>query len=124
MTLKPVELTIKFVEALNLKFKGKEGMMGPIVFNVRVEKNFDKIMLPKWDGNPEGTAHAFVERSTGKLYRAASWKQPVVDARYDLTDEEEFARAVELADPFGNYLQRNYSRKIYATTNPSYKLAY
>jgi hypothetical protein len=119
MKLTPAKITTKFVDALNQKFKGKETQMGPIEFHVLPGKDYDKITLPKWDGTPDGSAHAFVERTTGKLYRAASWKYPVADARFDLSDEEEFARAIELADPVGNYLRRNYTRKSYENPNPN-----
>mgnify|MGYP003457785133 FL=1 len=108
-----VEITRKFVEALNSKFQGKETPVGAIEFAATVGgRHFDKIVLPKCVSSPDGSAaHAFIERKTGKLYRAASWTHPVVDARYDLSDKEEFTLAVTLADPYRNYRRRNYARK-------------
>lgn len=114
--MEAAEITRKFVEALNNKFQGKKTPLGVIEFATAAggrhrSQNFDKIILPKWVSSPDGSiAHAFVERSTGKLYRAANWTQPVVDARYDLSNKIEFMLAVELADPYGNYLRRNYNR--------------
>lgn len=112
MTIKATSITNKFVEALNEKFKGRvfNAIAGDIVFTCSGGRSYDRIMLPKWAGLPEDQPHAFVERSTGKLYRAATNTAPVTDARYDLSIPEEFIRAVELADPAGNYLKRKHSR--------------
>jgi hypothetical protein len=115
-----MEITCKFVEALNKKFRGVNTPTGRIeffsVYNGRRRgQSFDKIVLPHLGGSVDGSdAHAFIDRQTGMLYRAASGELPVTDARYDLSNADEFALAVELADPYGNYLRRNYARKTYA----------
>jgi hypothetical protein len=115
-----VEITRKFVEALNRKFHGRDTPLGTLEFLAEdggkvSGKYFDKIVLPNLGGSHDGSnVHAFIERQTGKLYRAASGTMPVVDPRYDLSLEEDFSLAVGLADPYGNYLHRNYARRIYA----------
>lgn len=120
MKIQPVEITGKFVEALNKKFEGKETPTGPIQFvaehsGKQGRRNFDKIVVPvSGDVSTASKVHAFIDRQTGELYRAASWGVPVDDARYDLTKNEDFILAVELSDPYGNYLHRNYARKTYA----------
>lgn len=120
MKIQPVEITGKFVEALNKKFEGKETPTGPIRFvaehsGKQGRRNFDKIVVPVSGGaSTISNVHAFVDRQTGELYRAASWGVPVDDSRYDLTKNEDFILAVELSDPYGNYLRRNYARKTYA----------
>jgi hypothetical protein len=107
MTTEATAITQKYVEALNKKFEGKQTISGDVIkFDVMVGSDYDKITLPKWNGLAHGSAHAFVERETGKLFKAASWKYPVADARYDLSIKEEFELAIEFADPFGNYLRR------------------
>jgi hypothetical protein len=114
------DITRKFVEALNIKFQGRDTPIGTIEFVVvdggRIRgRNFDKIVLPNLGGSHDGSdVHAFIERQTGKLYRAATGETPVVDPRYDLSLVEDFSIAVGLADPYGNYLHRNYARRIYA----------
>lgn len=121
MRIEPVGITRKFVEALNQKFKGVNTPAGPVEFSAvfhgrqRGGQSLDRIILPKLGGSHDGSdAHAFIDRETGLLYRAASEKLPVTDARYDLSNANDFALAVELADPYGNYLRRNYARKTYA----------
>lgn len=120
MRVEPIEITRKFVEALNTKFQGIETPAGPIRFSAehggkQRGQIFDRIILPNLRGTPDGSdAHAFVDRKTGNLYRAASWALPVFDVRYDLSREDDFNLAVELADPYGNYLRRNYARKTFA----------
>jgi hypothetical protein len=115
-----MEITRKFVEALNKKFRGVNTSTGPIEFSSvyngrRRGQSFDKIILPHSSCSPDGSGtHAFIDRQTGMLYRAASGELPVTDARYDLSNAGDFASAVELADPYGNYLRRNYARKTYA----------
>lgn len=107
------EITRKFVEALNSKFQGRETPVGAIEFVAQAGgRYFDKIILPKCISSPDGSAaHAFIERDTGKLFRAASWTHPAADARYDLSDKTQFMLAVQLADPYGNYLRRDHARK-------------
>lgn len=108
-------LAQKFVDALNQKFEGKQTIYGDeIKFDVIAEEKYDKITLPRWDGSSHGSAHAFVERETGKLFKAASWKYPVQESKYNLTAEDEFARVVELADPYGIYLDQGNRYKSYA----------
>lgn len=120
MGIQPSEITYRFVEALNKKFQGTNTPAGPIAFSAehggkQRGQFFDRIVLPNLRSSPDGSgAHAFVDRKTGNLYRAASWALPVFDVRYDLSREEDFRLAVELADPYGNYLRRNYARKTFA----------
>lgn len=116
MRTQPVDITRRFVESLNKKFQGKGTPAGPIEFfpehgGKYGRKHFDKIVLPNLGGS---TAHAFIDRETGELYRAANGMMPVDDVRYDLSKHEDFILAIELADPYGNYLRRNYVRKTYA----------
>lgn len=60
----------------------------------------------KWDN---GHVHAFIERATGRLIKSAGWKTPArwgadLASRYDLSDPEQFTKAIEVADPYGGYL--------------------
>ena len=47
--------------------------------------------------------HAFVGND-GKLYKAASWKAPVKDARYDLNTDMQ--KLEQCFDPYGGYLYK------------------
>lgn len=125
-------VALKFVEALNANFEGRETIFGPVKFDVIAEEKHDKITLPYWNGEPHGSAHAFIERETGKIFKAASWKYPIAESKYDLNEEEDFSTAVEMADPYGYYLEtrnRNKSyadlsgNEVYGTPNPSKMLS-
>ncbi|MBC9704889.1 MAG: hypothetical protein H9W81_07915 [Enterococcus sp.] len=50
------------------------------------------------------SVHAFVERETGKLFKASGWAAPAKGFRFDLSTEEGFRKAIEAADPYGSYL--------------------
>lgn len=106
-------LTQKFVDALNQKFEGKQTIFGDIKYDVLPEEKHDKITTARWDGSSHGAAIAFVERETGKLFKAASWKYPISESKFDLSNEGEFAQAVELADPYGIYLEQGNRDKSY-----------
>jgi len=97
---------ISFASELELRFGGKNANY---IFEVIPGRKFDKIVR-RLTGSERTSVHAFVERSTGALIKAASWSQPQKDTqgrlaiRYNLADEQEYKRAVESADEFGSYL--------------------
>jgi hypothetical protein len=51
--------------------------------------------------------HAFVDIANGDLLKAAGWKAPAKGARGNLLDDEDFARILRVADPYGSYLYAN-----------------
>lgn len=106
-------LTQKFVDALNQRFEGKETIFGAIKFDVLPDEKYDKITTAKWDGSPHGAAHAFIERATGNLFKAASWKYPSSEARFNISDEEVFTAAIAISDPYGMYLVTGNPYKSY-----------
>lgn len=73
-------------------------------------RKYDRIVLSHVlvPGSPsrDGSAHAFVERETGLLFKAEGWSTPAKGARYDLSTPEGLAGAIEAADPFTAYLYR------------------
>jgi hypothetical protein len=93
MAVAPV--TQKFAEALNEKFEGKE-------VSATAGRKFDRVVIVFAGQNR--SVHAFVERETGKVFKAASWAAPAKNARYDLSTPESFAQTVEVADWAGSYL--------------------
>ena len=92
-----VETTRKFAEALNEKFEGKE-------VTAMAGRKFDRVVIAYPGESQSRSVHGFVERETGKLFKAAGWKVPAKNARYDLSTDESFAQTVALADPHGGYL--------------------
>jgi hypothetical protein len=50
------------------------------------------------------TVHAFVDKVTGDVYKAATWKQPAKIVRYNLLDDNSFNDMIEKCDWAGSYL--------------------
>lgn len=83
-------------------------------YDIDVEpgKKFDRIVLSRsgWRGR---SVHAFVERETGLLIKAATWKAPakrangIWQSKFDLSVPSEFKDALDKADPYGRYLYLN-----------------
>lgn len=96
-----------FAAALNEKFP-KENPWDR-TFGVVEGKVYDKITYVNQDGRDE-SVHAFVEKSTGKLAKAAGWKAPAkrvtgeLQSKFNLSTPEGFAEAVAAADRFTGYL--------------------
>ncbi len=96
----------KFVAALNAKFPASEHLGES--FGLTEGARFDRIT--KVRNGENRSVHAFVERSTGKLIKAAGWKAPAklsngeLNSKYDLAEETDFAQAVSAADLYGAYL--------------------
>lgn len=89
-----------FVYLLNEKFKN-EGEFASKNFSVMSGKKYDRI-VQETSGDKFGgsrSVHAFVERATGHVFKAAGWPAPAKGVRY-LTVEE----AAEAADLYGGYL--------------------
>lgn len=85
-----------FAELLNAKFEPVHGR----TYGVVGGNKMDKIVIVKEDGKPE-SVHAFVEKSTGHVYKAAGWAQPAKGVRY-----ESVLVAAEKADRHGSYLYK------------------
>lgn len=105
--------TIDFVKALNAKM-GEVTETHSYTFDFVGGRNYDKIVhiyceftrdVPK-----QSRVHAFVDRKTGGLVKAATWKAPqknsdgTLSVRYDLSTPEGFQKAVDSADRSGAYL--------------------
>lgn len=96
------ETTQAFVEALNQKLANE---------NFRIEatagRNYDKIINVSVFNNHESrSVHAFIDRKTGGLLKAAGWAAPAKGVRFDLSTPEALGKAVHRADKFGSYLYR------------------
>jgi len=81
------------------------------VFTVEAGQKFDRIVqVLAGSTNPQRSVHAFVEKSTGKLIKAASWKTPAkrsngeLQSQFNLSTPSGFAEAVAAADKHGGYL--------------------
>lgn len=61
-----------------------------------------------WDNNigkVSKSVHAFIEVSTGDIYKAASWKAPAKNgARFNVVNDN--ANLIAACDPYGGYLYK------------------
>ena len=51
-----------------------------------------------------GNAEAFVDKTTGDVYKPASWSKPAEHVRYNLLDQKSREFCMKNADPYGSYL--------------------
>jgi hypothetical protein len=74
-----------------------------IVVEAEAGRKFVKIIVSRKEHHgAHRHVHAFVNKSTGSLYKPAGWKGPVQDERYNLLTEMDMVKKV--IDPYGSYL--------------------
>ena len=71
-------------------------------FYVKKGKRYLKIIMK--DSGGSQSVHAFVDRETGDVYKAASWKQPAKIARFSLLQDSDREWLYLHADWSGGYL--------------------
>jgi hypothetical protein len=74
-------------------------------FYIESGRKYHKIIMETNGGNR--SVHAFVNMKTGELHKAASFKAPVKDARFNLNIIKEREFVLENADWAGGYLYKN-----------------
>lgn len=90
-----------FAEAMNDKFVSDASNFIES-FSVEEGRKYDRIVV---NYNSHRCVFAFVERATGNLLKAATWKVPAKDARYFA--EDVMTKAVHDADTSGRFLYKN-----------------
>jgi len=73
-------------------------------FSIVTGRKYHKIVQTCSDGSK--SVHAFVDKNTGELYKAASWKAPAKDVRFDLRIIEQREFVLENCDWAGGYLYK------------------
>ena len=73
-------------------------------FSIVTGRKYHKIVQTCSDGAQ--SVHAFVDKNTGELYKAASWKAPAKDVRFDLRIISEREWVLENCDWAGGYLYK------------------
>jgi len=71
-------------------------------FSIVTGRKYHKIVQTCTDGSQ--SVHAFVDKKTGELYKAASWKAPAKHVRYDLRIIKDREYVLENCDWAGGYL--------------------
>ena len=74
-------------------------------FSIVTGRKYHKIVQTCTDGSQ--SVHAFVDKNTGELYKAASWKAPAKDVRFDLRIIEQREFVLENCDWAGGYLYKS-----------------
>ena len=72
---------------------------GRYKFNIQTGRKYHKI-----HNGPAGGVHAFVDKSTGQVYKPASYKAPAKGVRYDLRSIKSRHECYSNADWSGSYL--------------------
>ena len=93
------DTSLIFAHGLTQKF-APESEFASKMFDAIGGKRYDKIVQRQANGS-SGSVHAFVERLTGQVYKAAGWSKPASGVRYATVDD-----ALQAADLYGSYLYR------------------
>lgn len=114
MSIMPRILTI--TDAVNiyadaLRDKHAHSTFGDLGYTVEVEegRKFYKIITVRNRNGTGKSVHSFVNKSTGSLYKPASWATPVKDERYNLLTQLDLVLAV--MDEFGGYLYKEKAKE-------------
>ena len=71
-------------------------------FTINTGRKYHKIIMETSDGS--SSVHAFVDKKTGELYKAASFKAPAKGVRFDLRVIKDREHVLENCDWAGGYL--------------------
>lgn len=99
-----------YVEALNaaaIQYADKRGYSFHDVFTVvRLAKYIKIVASTEYEpGKTSNThVHAFVDPTTGDVFKPAGWKAPAKGARFNLVDAGSFDRLLSVLDGTGSYL--------------------
>ena len=74
-------------------------------FVIESGRKYHKIIMVTDDGSR--SVHAFVDKKTGELYKAASYKAPAKGVRFDLRIIEQREMVLKNCDWAGGYLYKN-----------------
>lgn len=74
-------------------------------FTINTGRKYHKIIMI--DNSGSESVHAFVDKKTGELYKAASFKAPAKGVRFDLRIIKEREFVLENADWAGGYLYKS-----------------
>ena len=104
--------TLMLCDALEQNFKdrnhGKVGGYDAPVYKFVIEsgRKYHKIIMevPNHNRPPSRSVHAFVDKKTGEVYKAASFKAPAKHVRFNLLLIKDREWLLENADWAGGYL--------------------
>ena len=94
--------TLMLCDALEQDFKSRYPNSDPYKFYIESGRKYHKIIMETGAGSR--SVHAFVDKKTGEVYKAASFKQPAKGVRFNLLIIEQREWLLANADWAGGYL--------------------
>lgn len=73
-------------------------------FDIETGKKYYKVVM---SAHGSRSVHCFVDKTTGDVYKSASWKAPAKGVRYSLLDDTSRERCYQNCDWSGGYLYAN-----------------
>ena len=120
MSIMPRIITI--TDAVNiyadrLRTLHTNSLHGDLGYTVEVEegRKFYKIITVRNRNGTGKSVHSFVNKSTGSLYKPASWAAPVKDERYNLITQLDLVLSV--MDEYGGYLYKEKAKEYRQLTH-------
>ena len=74
-------------------------------FNIQTGRKYHKVV--QTDSSGSSSVHCFVDKKTGEVYKAASFKAPAKGVRFDLRIIKDREFVLEKCDWAGGYLYKN-----------------
>jgi len=100
--------SLMLCDALELDFKTSHPNSEPYKFYIESGRKYHKIIMETDGGSsrlgPSRSVHAFVDKKTGDVYKAASFKAPAKIVRYNLCIMSDREWLFENVDWAGSYL--------------------
>ena len=97
--------TLMLCDALEHNFKQRYPNSDPYKFTIESGRKYHKIVMET--ESQSRSVHAFVDKKTGEVYKAASFKGPAKHVRFDLRLIKDREWLYENADWAGGYLYKN-----------------
>lgn len=102
-----IETLVKALDAAYLTYDAQRGIPNTTPVTFALDRSFNgrrnyRIVMQR--GGKTQSVHAFVDKDTGDLLKAAGFKAPAKGARGNLLDDEDFARILRVCDWSGSYL--------------------
>tara|TARA_A100001035_G_scaffold10410_1_gene7318 strand:- start:140 stop:508 length:369 start_codon:yes stop_codon:yes gene_type:complete len=94
--------THSLCRALEQNFKQRHPNNDPYTFSIETGRKYHKILMET--ESQSQSVHAFVDKKTGEVYKAASYKSPAKGVRFDLRIIEQREWLFDNADWAGSYL--------------------
>tara|TARA_Y100000310_G_scaffold115248_1_gene113798 strand:+ start:388 stop:753 length:366 start_codon:yes stop_codon:yes gene_type:complete len=94
--------TLMLCDALQMDFNKKGHTLEYKFYIEEGGRKYHKLVMETESGSR--SVHAFVDKKTGEVYKAASWKSPAKHVRYNLLSIESREKCFKRADWAGSYL--------------------